>query len=123
MPLWSYLPTAMIAGVIFLSPASGRAADQTFTLVNRTGLTLTEVYVSPATSDEWGENGLGQGVLEKNDRIKIRFNRAEKACDWDLKVLDSTGASAEWTDFDLCQTSTILIYFNSATGETWAEYE
>lgn len=123
MPLWSCLPAAIIAGVVFLSSASGQAADQTFTLVNRTGLTLTEVYVSPATSDEWGENGLGQGVLEKNDRVKIRFNRAEKACDWDLKVLDNTGASAEWTDFDLCQTSTILIYLNSATGETWAEYE
>lgn len=110
---------------IFLLCAQGAVAgNQDFTLVNKTGYEIGEVYVAPSKSDEWEEDVLGQDVLVDGDRVDITFSRKTKSCFWDMKVvytIDNT--TAEWDRFNLCEVSKIKIFYNAETDSTSATYE
>ena len=100
--------------------AQGR---QDFTLVNRTGYTIDEVYVAPSKSDDWQNDVLGQDTLDNGQRVRIRFPTRVRTCQWDLKVVYSDQEEAEWERFNLCEVSTITLRYDRKKGETWAEYE
>lgn len=96
---------------------------QNFTLKNRTGYTISEVYVSPSKAETWEEDVLGRDELDDGQTVEIDFHRSEKACKWDLKVVYDDGESAEWDSFNLCEVSTISIFYDRKKDTTWAEYE
>ncbi|SNR99527.1 MULTISPECIES: argininosuccinate lyase [unclassified Azospirillum] len=115
----------MIMSAFVLTALVGNAwaeAKQNFTLKNRTGYTISEVYVSPAKSDDWEEDILGRDVLSEGERVDITFSRKEKSCIWDLKVVYDDGTPAEWEGFNLCEVSTISIFYDRKKDQTWAEY-
>ena len=104
-------------GILAFSVSSPLVAQQSkldFTLLNRTGLIIQELYVSPDESDEWDEDVLGRDVLKHNESVDITFSRTEKSCDWDLKIKDEDGDEIEWDSLDLCAASHItLLYQNN----------
>ena len=96
------------------TPIVAQQSKLDFTLLNRTGLTIQELYVSPDESDDWEEDVLGRDVLKHNDSVDITFSRTEKSCDWDLKIKDEDGDEIEWDSLDLCAASHItLLYQNN----------
>ena len=113
------------AAALMAVAASPAFADgkQDFDLVNRTGYTIDQVFVSPTSSDDWQNDVLGRDVLDEKESVHIRFNRAAKTCKWDLKVVYSDGEEAEWDEFDLCEVSKITIRYSRKSGETSATYE
>src|SRR5438309_2161119 len=68
------------------APASEGAA-QDFTLVNKTGVVIDKLFVSPADKDEWGEDILGKDQMADGESWEIKFHPKEKADKWDLKVV------------------------------------
>lgn len=124
MKLTTMVAAAITAAAVLLAPAMAQEAKQDFTLVNKTGYVISEVYVSPSKADDWQEDVMGQDVLDDDSSVDINFHRSTHACKWDLKVVykvDNT--SAEWHDFDLCSVSKITIHYNEKTEETSATYE
>lgn len=119
--MFRFSAAAMAAALALAGPAM--AGDQDFTLINATGHTVNEVYVSPSSAQDWEEDVLGQDVLVDGARTAIRFDRATDACLWDLRVVYSDGEAAEWAGFDLCEISVIAIEYDDRTGETSAQYE
>ena len=96
------------------APVVAQQSKLDFTLLNRTGLTVQELYVSPDESDDWEEDVLGRDVLKHNESVDITFSRTEKSCDWDLKIKDEDGDEIEWDSLDLCAASHItLLYQNN----------
>lgn len=89
--------------------ASGPVLD--FTLVNRTGLTIQEVYVSPTSDDEWGEDVMGRDVLRNAEAVDISFSRRETECHWDLKVVDDDEDTVVWEKLNLCEASEITLMY------------
>jgi len=115
---------AVAAGVLSFLPASALAqGKQDFALTNRTGYTISEVYVAPTKSDEWEEDVLGLDVLNNGERVEIGFPWREDTCTYDLKVVFDDGDEAEWRKFNLCEVSRITIYYDRYSGETTAEYD
>ena len=115
---------AAAAALMLAAPAGVLAqAKQAFTLHNKTGYTIEQVYVSPTTTDDWEEDILGSDVLNNGQRVEIDFERSEKSCVWDLKVVYDDGEEAEWDGFNLCEVSIVAISYNRKTGETSAEYD
>ena len=102
------------------APAQGK---QDFTLVNRTGYTVNEIYVAPTSSDDWQEDVLGQDQLENGQRVDISFPRRARSCVWDIKVVYEDEDEAQWRRVNLCEVSTITIRYNRKSGETSATYE
>ena len=106
---------ALCLAVVALASMTLQATQQRrnldFTLVNRTGLTIMEVYLSPTNSDEWGEDVMGKDVLANRDKVDIVFSSTETECNWDLKVVDEDDDSIEWTKLNLCTASEITLMY------------
>ena len=100
---------AMLAVSGAAVPATGPVLD--FSLINKTGLTIEEVYVSPSDDDEWGEDVMGRDVLDNDDQVDISFSRGETKCSWDLKVIDADKDAVVWESLDLCKASEITLKY------------
>ncbi len=120
----SALALALGVSVVLSGGAQAAEAKQNFILDNETGYEIKEVYVSPHKSDNWEEDVLGQDTLEDGKALKIRFNRANKTCLWDLKVIYAIDNSkATWAKIDLCTVSKITIKYNKKNDTTTAEFK
>ena len=114
---------SILALSTLLSSAAFAQGKQDFTVVNKTGVIISELYVSPHSADDWEEDILGQDVLANNDSVDITFSPKEKAKLWDLKVVDSKGNSIEWENLNLLEISKITLHYDKATGKATAETE
>ena len=120
----TFLAAPILAGIALATPAAAQQAKQDFTLINRTGYELSQVYVSPNQSNEWEDDVLGQDTLADGERVAIRFQRAVKSCMWDLKVTYSIDDSnAVWRGINLCSVERITIRYNKNTDTTSASFD
>ena len=94
----------------FASPAF--AADQDFKLVNKTGYQIDEVYVSGVNNKNWGNDIMGRGTLDADAAVDITFNAPSNACRWDLMVKYNDGDTAQWNNLNLCNISTVTLYWD-----------
>ena len=103
------------------STAFAGAAD--FTLVNRTGYDLREVYISPSHRNQWGKDRMGDVMLEKGKSRLFKFSDSA-SCKQDLKVVfDDDASEVIWEDFDLCTVDKITLKYNRRTQEVSADTE
>ncbi len=98
-----------------------RAADQDFTLVNKTGFDIHSVYISPHGVEDWQEDVLGRAVLSNGDHVDIKFSRDTKTKQWDLKVSDKDSKGYVWANINLLEVSKITIEYKD--GKASATYE
>ena len=104
--------------------AQAQEAKQDFSLVNRTGYEIKEVYVSPSKSSDWEEDILGDGVLEDKGARNIHFHRSTTSCHWDLKVVYTVdSSSAIWEAIDLCTVEKITIHYDKDAEKTSATFD
>jgi len=113
-----------LAGFAAMHTAPAVAGDQDFAVINATGYTISELYVSPVKSNDWEEDILGRDVLTDGERTDITFSRSEDICKWDLKVVyEDDDSSAEWGSLDLCEISVVTLKYSRSSGETSAIIE
>ena len=116
------LKKAVLLGFLVLSGVS-YAADADFTLVNRTGYALNEVYISPTQKDHWGKDRLGSNQLPNGQSRKFKFGDT-KNCVQDIKVVFADdGSEVEWEGFNLCELDKITLRYNRKTGDVSADSE
>jgi hypothetical protein len=96
---------------VLAATAAWAAGDQDFVLVNKTGLTVDELYISPADDSRWGEDVLGKDVLGDDEEVTIEFSHKETECIWDLKVVDEDGDEVVWEAIDLCKARRITLRY------------
>jgi hypothetical protein len=117
LPLVASL-AALAAGVL---PVPARASDADFTLKNRTGYQIDEVYVSRHSADDWGKDIMGEDALADGADVDISFPHGGQACHFDIKVkYHDDNSTAEWGDVDLCQYEAISLYWDSKDQTTKA---
>jgi hypothetical protein len=109
------------AAAVLAVPGAVWAGAQDFTVNNATGVDVYELYVSPASSDDWQEDVLGVDVLEDGDSVEISFDRDEDAAYWDLMVVDSEGDNIQWYRLKLTEISEVTLRIRN--GKAIAEVE
>lgn len=102
------------------SSSAQTGAAQDFTLVNRTGVEIDKVYITPHDSDDWEDDILGRDTLPDGESVDIKFSRKETAKMWDLRVEDKQGTFIEWENLNLLEIEKVTLYFKGgkATAET-----
>jgi hypothetical protein len=97
------LALALALGAV--GPAAPAFADQRdFTLLNNTGQTIYELYVSPTKDDDWGDDILGDDVLMDGTTVTVRFDRFSAGrCFYDIKVVTASGDEGVLTEVNLCE--------------------
>ena len=94
-----------IAAALVLCAAPAIADEQDFTVINHSGHTIKEFYVSLASHDSWEEDTLGDGVLADGASAKLKFSGfGPDACKWDIKAVYDDGTEAVDHNVDLCST-------------------
>jgi len=104
-----------------LSMATGDVhaqAQQDFVLVNRTGYTIDEVYVSASNANSWEEDLMGDDSLENGQQLNVRFARDTSQCMFDIKVVYDDQETAEFRGINLCQVSRVTIFYNRSSRTT-----
>jgi hypothetical protein len=97
------------------------AGEQDFTVVNKTGVEIHKLFVSPHSSDDWQEDILGKDTLPDGESTDIKFAKGTKAAHWDLKIEDSKGNSLIWESLNLLEIATVTLHYKD--GKAWADVE
>lgn len=84
------------------------AADSTIVIKNKSGWDLYEIYFAPASQDTWGEDHLGDEILEQGDSLTLTGVGKGR---WDIRLVDEDG--------DECVLSDVHI----TASETWTVTE
>jgi hypothetical protein len=99
--------------------ARAQAKKHEFMLRNQTGVEIHHLYLSPNSSDDWQEDVLGREPLPDGESVQINFDDRDRHEMWDLKVVDSKGASITWEKLDLAKISEVTIHYKE--GKAWAD--
>jgi hypothetical protein len=108
-----------IAGMALLATSAVRAGEQDFTLINKTGVEIHALHISPHSSDEWGEDILGKDTLASGEKLDITFPSRTRAKHWDLRIEDEKGNSLTWESIDLLEVSEVTLHYKD--GKAWAD--
>jgi hypothetical protein len=103
----SRLKTPLIALALIGMSAIATAADFYVDITNRTGYTIRYMYVSPAKSDSWEEDVLGDDVLltGKTQRVNLR---GYKNAVFDIKLVDEDGDSYTFWNIDVSEQDLVV---------------
>ncbi|MCE9599824.1 MAG: argininosuccinate lyase [Spirochaetia bacterium] len=95
-------------------------SDYDFTLVNGTGYDIDAVFVSPSSTEAWGNDVMGQDVLVNGQAVKIVFHPTAQAASWDLKIKwhDEGYPAVVWHNLDLATINKITLKYNRESGAT-----
>ena len=84
------------------------ADERDFTLVNNTSGSMTELYVGPSTSAEWGDDLLNGNTIGSGNSVPVVFNGFNSGtCVYDVLTVYDTGAKGELDGIDLCSIDTV----------------
>jgi hypothetical protein len=104
-------PVLAVLGVLALATA-GRAETVAFapdpperevTVFNRSPRSINELYVSPSSTDQWGEDRLGDRTLAMGGSVRVRLGRSRE-CLFDAKVIYEDASREEHRGVNLCRT-------------------
>ncbi|MCZ8315447.1 hypothetical protein [Phreatobacter sp.] len=110
---------------LFLSVAgeANAQARQDFAIVNQTGYTIDEVYVSPTSANNWGDDLMGDNSLENGMTLNVSFPVDTTACRYDIKVVYDDETPVEFRNVNLCRIARVTLFYNRGSGETRAVVE
>jgi hypothetical protein len=86
---------------------SADATNQNFRLNNRSENTVTHVYVSRVSDEEWGADVLGSQVIPAGEHRADNVSAGESDCNWDVRVTVNNETNHELRNLNLCQTSEV----------------
>jgi hypothetical protein len=104
-------------------PAHADNDDLDFTLINKTGYGIKEIYIAPSASTDWNASIISK-PLENGDSLAITFDPKAKAEHWDIRIVwVDEGADVIWKKCKLSEISKITLHYNRDTDVTTAETE
>jgi hypothetical protein len=90
--------------------------DPSFNVVNRSGRTITELYVSSAQVNSWGSDLLGSNVLAQGRSFPVRLPSGQ--CVNDIRVVYQGGQAEERRAIDTCPLNEVVFGNQQAQGDS-----
>jgi|GEM_PF-5934456 len=89
-------------------PQPKSLGEREVTIANRSALPITELYVSPTSSDAWGEDRLGEAILSPGRTLRLRLGRM-RDCAFDVLVIYNDASREERPAQNLCRTRQVSL--------------
>lgn len=85
--------------------ATGAAgvAEVKFNLENATSYTLTHLYLSPAASDDWDNDILGEQTVAAGETAEVSIDDGVESCMYDLRADFDDGDDIDVRGVDVCK--------------------
>lgn len=101
---------AVIAGLSLFAASNSSAQALTFDVVNNTGVTLVDVFVTPAETTNWGNDILPNNLFENGSTITVTIPETYgETCMFDMKITDLADGNITFTGIDACKLITLQI--------------
>jgi hypothetical protein len=94
------LKLLVTAALLLAASAAAVAADYYVDITNRTGYTIMYMYVSPAKSDSWEEDVLGDDVLPHGKTQRVNLNGYRSPI-FDIRLIDEDGDKYTFWNVDV----------------------
>jgi hypothetical protein len=105
---WFAAMPAAVALLAALWAIPAFADPRDFNVANNTSIVLTQVYVSPSDTADWGDDIMGQDVLNAGENVDVSFRKFDgTTCLYDIKVTGQQGQVGFLYKVDLCSISTV----------------
>ena len=115
--------TMALAAALISMTGGALAGNADFTLVNKTGYAINEVFISPSQKNSWGQDRLGANQLLNGQSRKFKFGDTRN-CKQDIKAIFTDDESeVEWENINLCEVDKITLKYNRKTNEVSADLE
>jgi hypothetical protein len=101
------LRSTAFACVLFAWNSIATAADYYVEITNRTGYTIMYMYVSPAKSDSWEEDVLGDDVLPNGETRRVNLTGYRNPI-FDIKLVDTDGDSYTFWNVDVSERDIVV---------------
>ncbi len=105
------------------APYTVQAGDADFTLINRTGYPIGEIYLTASHKAKWGPERLGKKVLNNGSQRDFKLGNFPDCLQDMMIVFADNGDKVTWEEFDLCDLHKITLKYNRKTGEVRADTE
>ncbi len=113
------LPAVLVALLVSLVSSRGGELNLDFTIVNKTGYEIKEIYIDEATENNWTDNVMkGQGNLKEDETFKVEFSPEEDSAKWDIKAVYADGETAIWTGLKLTDITTVTLFWSKDKGSS-----
>lgn len=106
----AFAATAAAAVVMTASSFAAQAGQTDFTIYNDSYSDIHYVFVSPDTSDNWGDDVLGHDILLAGYGADIDMTAFGNHCVFDVQIANEFGEVIEFWGVDFCSTSEIVVY-------------
>lgn len=101
-------------------PAAAQSGDPSFTLVNRGGVPLRELFVTPAGDANWGRNRLDRGPLAPGAKFAVA-RRRNGNCIMDIRAVFADGRREERRGLNTCELDAVAVGEPGAAGAATKE--
>lgn len=106
---------AFVVGIGAALPAQAQVdrdgLQRWINVVNRTGVTIREFYMTDVDTRGWGDDRLGQDVIPPGQTYRAlptQRQRARGYCRFDMRVVFENGASTERRGVNLCEVAALV---------------
>jgi hypothetical protein len=115
--------TTLIVFALIIGSATAKAQNifLDFTLINKTGVDIYELYISPSDAEYWEDNIIGSDPLEHNTYVDIEFSPYAASDFWDIMIVDYEGTSVIFEQLNLTDILELTLYIDGS--RVWAEWE
>jgi hypothetical protein len=95
-------------------PTTAPSGERILTVLNHASRPINELYVSPQTAEQWGEDWLGERTLEPGAVFRLRLGQT-RACVFDVKIIYDDASREEQRGVNLCHTRQLAFDGSAAT--------
>ncbi len=119
---------ALLAGLLLAStghaepprPPRAPLGERELVVENRSDKLINEIYISASSTDQWGEDRLGEATLEPGGSLRIRLGRM-RDCSFDVQVIYEDASREERIGQDVCRARRLTFDGSAATTRRTAE--
>ncbi len=111
---------ASFLAIFFVFSTSNTSAQALyFFVVNNTGVTLNNIYVTPAETSSWGNDILPNDLFENGSSVRVDIPADYgTTCKFDMKITDLEGNAVIFTGMDACKLHTLQINWDGTYSAT-----
>ena len=110
---------SFFAVFILFSTSNTSAQALYFFVVNNTGVTLNNIYVTPAETNSWGSDILPNDLFENSTSVRVDIPADYgTTCKFDMKITDLEGNAVIFTGMDACKLHTLTINWDGTYSAT-----
>jgi hypothetical protein len=108
------LLTLLLTQPLAAEPGTGPLGDRGLSVINRSRLNIQELYVSPQSADAWGQDLLGDAMLQQGQPIRLKLGRM-RDCTFDLLAIYDDSSQEEMRGVNVCRTREVAFTGAMAT--------